>query len=235
MIDTCSFVPFVNRPDLLVQVVNATTVLHDDFTIIDNSPNGIVRDITVPVGNGVVRWTPHVKVYRPSVPLIFTQTMNWLLGEALRRGKTYCVSMHNDAVIPEGAVEKLLEFARDVNSQKERWGVIYTHYDVLCVYNPKVYADIGGWDHNFQWYFSDNDYFRRMDLAGWERLNTGIEVGHLASSTIKSDPYLNFVNGITFPLVRQYYRAKWGGDPGEERLNHPFGVLPKEWKLGKIA
>lgn len=227
--DYCAFCPVVNRLDLLQNLIQSVDTLWDDFTIIDNS------------GKEIMAAPGRIRVFRPPVPLSFTQSMNWELEETLRRGKTFCVHMHNDAVIPEGTCEKLLEYVRNIHHHPhhQRWGVIYTLHDILCVYNPKVYEDIGGYDTTFPAYFSDNDYFRRMDLAGWERIVSGIEVGHgvngQGSQTINSDPYLRHVNQITFPLYRAYYRAKWGGDPGNEQFIHPFGVLPKEWKLGKIA
>jgi GT2 family glycosyltransferase len=234
MSDYAAFIPVVNRPDLLINAVNSVTCLHDDLTIIDNSPNGMVANIVVPTeSGGYARWLPPVKVFHPPVPLSFTQSMNWELEETLRRGKTLCVHMHNDAIVPEGACESLLDYAHNIHNQRTRWGVIYTHYDILCVYNPKVYEAIGGYDTNFAAYFSDNDYFRRMDLAGWERINSGIQIGHVGSQTINSDAYLRHLNGVTFPLYREYYRAKWGGVVGEEQFTYPFGVLPKEWKLSK--
>lgn len=243
MSDFAAFIPVVNRPDLLINAVSSVTCLHDDLTIIDNSPDGMVANIMVPTeSGGYARWLPPVKVFRPPVPLSFTQSMNWELEETLRRGKSYCIHMHNDAVIPEGACEKLLEYARAINNPlpplpHPKWGVIYTLHDVLCVYNPKVYGAIGGYDTTFAAYFSDNDYFRRMDLAGWERISSGIVVKHgpegHGSQTINSDAYLRHLNSVTFPLYREYYRAKWGGVVGEEQFTHPFGVLPKEWKLAK--
>ena len=228
MSDYCAFIPVVNRPDLLVKTVAAAKFLHDDLTIIDNSGIGMAACAALP-------WSPPVKVFTPPVPLSFTQSMNWEMEETLRRGKTFCVHMHNDAIIPEGACEGLLEYARNINNQSQSWGIIYTHYDILCVYNPRVFVDIGGYDTTFAAYFSDNDYFRRMELAGWTRINSGIEVGHVGSQTINSDLYLRHLNGVTFPLYREYYRAKWGGTPGEELFTHPFGVLPNEWKLGKVS
>jgi len=235
MSDFCAFVPVVNRPDLLINVIESVPSLHEDLTIIDNSPDGMVRSIKIPNGNGEARfWLPPVKVFRPPVPFSFTQVMNWELQEAWYRDKAYCIHMHNDAIIPEGACERLLEYVRGL-SEHRKWGVVYTLHDILCVYNPKVYRDIGGYDTNFAAYFSDNDYFRRMDLAGWERINSGIEVGHVGSQTINSDAYLRHVNSVTFPLYREYYRAKWGGYPGAEQFTHPFGILPKEWRLAKLA
>jgi hypothetical protein len=227
--DFCAFVPFVNRIDLLQKLIPSVAELWDDLTIIDNSE----KEIVAAPGK--------IKIFRPPVPLSFTQSMNWELEETLRQGKAYCIHMHNDAVIPEGTGERLLEYARTIHlpPHHPKWGVIYTLHDVLCVYNPKVYEAIGGYDTTFAAYFSDNDYFRRMDLAGWERINSGIAVKHgpdgQGSRTINSDPYLKYVNNITFPLYRAYYHAKWGGDPGNETFTHPFGVLPKEWKLAKSS
>jgi hypothetical protein len=223
MTDYAAFVACKNRPDLLRDVCGAVSHLWYDFTIIDNSVPGLDKE---PGGA--------IKVFRPPVPLTFTQTMNWLLEETLRREKKFCIYMHNDAIIPKGACEQLLDYARDVDRQGTRWGVIYTHYDVLCVLNPKTYEEIGGYDTNLPWYFSDNDYFYRMDLAGWARIDSNIQVGHGGSQTINSDPYLRHVNGVTFPLYGEYYRAKWGGTPGQETFIHPFGILPREWKLSKL-
>jgi hypothetical protein len=227
MSDYAAFCPFVNRLDLLQNLIVSVQPLWDDFTIIDNS------------GKEIGAKPNQIKVFRPPVPLLFTQSMNWELEETLRRGKTFCIHMHNDAVIPDGTCERLLEYARNVNKQSDRWGVIYTLYDILCVYNPKVFEDIGGYDTVFPAYFSDNDYYRRMELAGWVRIDSGISVGHgpegQGSQTINSDPYLRHLNGVTFPLYREYYRAKWGGVVGEERFTVPFGVPPDHWKIGKIA
>jgi hypothetical protein len=226
MTDYCAFVPFANRLDLLHNVVAAASDLWDDFTIINNTG----REIAVKPDT--------IRVFQPPVPFLFTQSMNFEFEETLRRGKKFLIHMHNDAIIPEGACTALLDHARNIDNLNPRWGVIYTLHDVLCVYNPKVYEDMGGYDTNFAAYFSDNDYFRRMDLAGWERSCSGIEVGHgpdgEGSQTINSDRYLKHVNSVTFPLYRHYYASKWGGVPGSETFTHPFGVLPKEWKLQNL-
>jgi hypothetical protein len=212
--DYAAFIPVVNRPDLLLNTIDAVRPLWDELTVIDNSPERRI---------GKAVWQP-VSVYTPPVPFLFTQTMNWELEETLRRGRPFCVHMHNDAIIPEGACEKLLDCARQISQEHERWGVIYTLHDILCVYNPRVFADIGGYDTNFAAYFSDNDYFRRMELGGWKRFISGIKVGHVGSQTINSDPMLRHINNVTFPLYREYYRAKWGGVPDYEQFTHPFGV-----------
>jgi hypothetical protein len=222
MNDYAAYVPVLNRLDLLQAVVAAASPLWSDFTIIDNTPQGVVAKPDA------------IKVFRSPIPYLFTQSMNWMLEDALFRDRNFCIFMHSDAVIPDGACEKLLDLAREVDGEGRRWGVIFTHYDVLCAINPKAYESIGGYDTNFSQYFSDNDYFRRMELGGWEKIDSGIEVGHVGSQTINSDPYLRHVNGVTFPLYQEYYRQKWGGSPGHEIFIHPFGVLPREWKLSNM-
>lgn len=211
MTDYAAFCPVVNRFDLLAQVVLACEKAGiDDLHIIDNSPEAIKS----------------IGAIRGAVPLSFSQSMNCEFEETIIWGKKFMLHMHSDAVIPDGAIERLLEKAREIDAQGRKWGVIYTFYDILACYNPKAYQEIGGYDTNLPAYFSDNDWYYRLDLAGWERINTGIEVGHgpdgNGSQTINSDPYLKAVNGITFPLYRQYYVAKWGGEPGKEKFRVPF-------------
>jgi len=224
--DYCAFVPVVNRPDLLQNVLAATTFLHANLTIIDNSIDGLAQQLDIPDG---------VRVFRAAVQMTFSQTMNFEISETLRQGKKYCVHAHNDALIPAGACEKLLEFTRKTDAENPKWGIVHTLHDVLCAYNAKVYNDIGGYDTVFPAYFSDNDYFRRMELAGWTRILSGIEVGHVGSQTINSDPFLCFLNGLTFPLYRAYYEAKWGGGPGQELFKYEFNHPKEYWSELKIT
>lgn len=218
--DYCAWVPWVNRTDLLEAVIEACCKAGLYLTVIDNSPRGVM----VKRGN--------TAVFRPPVPFTFVQSMNYEFEETLRRGKKFCVHMHSDAVIPDGAIERLLAFAEDVDSSGRKWSVIYTHYDVLAVYNPQCYAEVGGYDITFSSYFSDNDWYVRVERAGWERINTGIEVGHVGSQTVNSDERLKFHNGMTFGLYSQYYRMKHGGEPGHETFEYPFNRpdIFKDWK-----
>jgi hypothetical protein len=217
MTDYAAYIPVVNRQDLLNDVVDNAFDVWGDLTVIDNSVEGM---------------RPAARTYRSPVPLSFTQSMNYEMVDAQLRNKKFCVHMHSDAVFPRGTISKLLEFAREVDAAGRRWGVIYTYYDVLAVYNPRAYEDIGGFDTNFAAYFSDNDWYHRLDLAGWERIESGIKVDHIGSQTVNSNPLLKHINEITFPLYRQYYVAKWGGEPGKEVYKRPFRA-PLTW--GKIG
>lgn len=231
MNDYAAFIPVVNRFDLLCDTVNSASEVRDELTIIDNSENGLVEDPTFRLS---VRPELPLKILRALVPLSFTQSMNLEFNETIKRGKKFCVHMHSDSVIPEGAIASLLEYARKIELEGRKWSVIYTHYDVLCIYNPECYKTIGGFDTNFSAYFSDNDWYRRCDIAGWERINTGIEVGHVGSQTINSDEKLKFLNGITFPLYSYYYQQCWGGEPGHEKFNTKFN-RPDLFGKGEIG
>ncbi len=116
---------------------------------------------------------------------------------------------------------------RDYRREGRRWACAWTFYDILWAINPVAVADIGGWDTELTSYFTDNDFKRRMGLAGWECIDTHIQgLSHEGSSVINSDPYLRYLNGVTFPLRRAYYVAKWGGEPGNERFYKPFNQEP---------
>jgi hypothetical protein len=146
--------------------------------------------------------------------------MNFMLQDAKRRGCKFYFFLHSDGEVHPGFALKMLELAR---AQTGKWGVIFSLYDVFAAYNVDLLEGIGLWDNNLPWYFADNDYYRRLKLAGFSVIEAGGEgVNHEASSTIKSDPNLNFLNGVTFPLYAHYYACKWGGSPGHEAFLRPF-------------
>jgi hypothetical protein len=201
-----------NRPDLIEKAVNSIPEFWPYLTIVDNSPD------ETPILAGETRFN----VFRPPVPLTFTQSHNWFFSNAKFRGAKFLLWMHTDAEAVDGGHLRLLELARQCVTADRRWGVIWTNYDSLAAVNLDMIADIGGYDNVFPKYFCDNDHIRRMRLAGWETISSGIHTMHIGSQTIKSDPELNFLNSVTFPLYRQYYIAKWGGPPEHETYQYPF-------------
>ena len=212
MPDFAAYVFYVNRPDLLQRAVASFPYLQDELTLVDNSAEG-----------------QHVSVqgattFRPPVPLTYSQSMNWMLKDAREKKVDFILHFHSDASSQNPyAVSQLLTFVRELRDTNRRWGCAWSYYDILWAINPKAMSDVGGWDTNLPNYFTDNDTRRRLELAGWECIDTGIQgIGHEGSATINADPKLKFVNGIMFPLYRRYYTAKWGGGPGKEVYKFPF-------------
>jgi hypothetical protein len=195
-----------NRFDLLRKAVDSIPEFHDLLTIVDNSPNGL--EGTYPCA-----------VYRPPVPLTFTQTHNWWFQAAKHRGGKYVIWMHADAEAVDNGHLKLLDFMR---AETRKWYTIWTNYDSLAAVNLAAIEEVGGYDQHIEKYNCDNDLTWRMKLAGWEAIDSGINTLHLGSSTIKSDSRLNFVNSIVHGLADVYYVSKWGGLPNHEKYTVPY-------------
>ena len=83
---------------------------------------------------------------------------------------------------------------------------------------------IGGWDTMLTWYLADYDCYRRLRLAGYPTLESHLPVKHSPSQTLNSDPLIRRQVDLEVPLREAYYRAKWGGNPGHETFDVPWGV-----------
>ncbi len=210
-------IPFVNRPDLLRGALNSVRPLWPHAMILDNSdPAELSREAAA--------WPVPIRRAAAGVPLSFSQSLNHLTALATESGCDVLLFMHNDAEAAEGTPEALLRELETAEKAGRNWGVAFTNYDTLAAIRLKAANRIGPWDTNLPQYFADNDYYRRLRLAGFEILETKLPVLHHndASSTIKSDARRNFLNGVTFPLYAEYYRRKWGGEPGREKSAQPF-------------
>jgi hypothetical protein len=204
------FIPYVNRLDLLERLL---TVLRQ-------------AKYAVPVilNNSGCRLMFEDIVLYPTVPLTFTQTQNWMLLIAKERAIPFYLWCHCDAIPEPDSVDRLYQRAVEEEEKGTKWGVIYTYYDILCAYNTEAMDAIGGYDTMFFDYASDCDVYRRMDLAGYQRLESGIRVGHdQGSQTIRSDPEQNRRVGLQVEYRTKLYRSMWGGDPGSERFTKKWG------------
>lgn len=209
-------IPYVNRPDLLKLAVNSIKTYWPHAIIIDNSDR---QDL-----HGEKDLPSDIPVYKPSVPLTFSQSMNLLQHVALERQCEVVMFMHNDAEANEETPEKLLTLLEQlIQCEDRKWGAVFTNYDTLAAFHMQALTAVGKWDTILPQYYADNDYYRRIRLAGYEIINTELAVTHHnVSSTIKSDPARLYINGITFPLYKRYYEKKWGGEPGKETFSTPF-------------
>lgn len=204
---------FVNRLDLLRRSINSFPDLLGGLTIVDNSTYEDELKVEGPVG-----------LFRPPVQFTYAQSMNWMLKDALERKVDFIVHFHSDAYSTNpNAVEELLTKAREYKAEGRKFACCWTHYDLLWIIHVPALEDIGGWDINLPTYFGDQNARRMWGLAGWECIDTHIQgINHEGSATINSDPKLQFLNSQVFPLHRQYYIQKWGGEPGHERYDVEF-------------
>lgn len=207
-------IPFTNREDLLRRAVASVQRMWPYTLIVDNSDSGLDTSF----------WPAEITV--PQVPLTFSQSMNLLQRVAAKRACEVLCYMHNDAEAGAGTPERFLAILEEAVAFRPRWGVAFTHYDTLAAFNMAMVREIGPWDTILPQYFSDNDYYRRVTVAGWEVIETGLPVTHMegGSRTINSDAHRRFLNSVTFPLYERYYAVKWGGRPGRETYDRPFNA-----------
>lgn len=95
--------------------------------------------------------------------------------------------------------------------------------------HPAVLHDVGMFDPIF-WpaYFEDTDYLYRMGLAGWPspRENEGV-FDYLEVDALDHGTAHGMIDGgvsVRMGDIHQLYIDKWGGQQGEERFTHPYGV-----------
>jgi GT2 family glycosyltransferase len=98
--------------------------------------------------------------------------------------------------------------------------------DFSCFLLTKEAIDkVGYFDEKFYpAYFEDNDYHRRINLAGLRVIRTNQALYfHYGSRTIKDGPEIRTKANIGYSINREYYKEKWGGIPGHEIFKKPFG------------
>lgn len=173
----------------------------------------------------------NVDIVDPPDPLLYGQSLNAAVKMARKEGTPYCLWAHSDILVQPGAVDALFEKYEEVKDSK--WGVIWTNYDSLCLFNPVFFIDEGVYDDVvfFPTYFGDNHRARIMQLRGYG-MHTAEKasplVNHLGSHTIKMNPAYGTRNNLVFGKHGELYRAIWGGGPGQETLTDPtcHGIYP---------
>ncbi len=91
--------------------------------------------------------------------------------------------------------------------------------------NKKCWDEVGEFDEGFEpAYFEDNDYHRRMQLAHIKSVVYPPALFfHFGSRTQNEAVGKPIVSSPRFEANRNYYVGKWGGTPGTERFDRPFG------------
>lgn len=226
------FIPVVNRFDLLEKSVKSVKLdLYDEYIIFNNSE----QEIPSSVYEGT-----QFKIWNPGRRMTFTETQNAMRQHAIDNGFDFYSFMHNDGEIHDDTDIELVKHAED---SKDNWGVIFTNYDVLCAFNTKAVDKIGVWgDENWptqqNGYLLDNDYYRRVRSLGYlikeltDRKITYVPmdrvggVSHVGSATLK-EPEEQRTWDVQVRSVYDHYVKKWGGEPGQEKYNHPYNVASK--------
>ena len=221
------FIPVVNNFDLLEKAVRSVKPnLFDEYIIFNNSGEHIPDNVYS---------NTSFRVFTPDSSHTFTETQNAMRQYAINNKYDYYCFMHNDGEILDDTDIKLINHIESLDKQ---WGVVFTYYDVFCAFNTNAVKFIGPWSDP-SWppqksgYYLDNDYYRRLSLAGYEKIDIeGDGVSHVSSATIKNEIESQIWKSQV-DNVHKHYIRKWGGsNNGEERFDHAFNKIPKSIVTG---
>ncbi len=152
----------------------------------------------------------------------------WNIGmeqlEKAERG-SHLVVLNDDIELGEDAIDQMIECLGNAPE--------------CCIVGPRIHpfccflvsqdavADVGHFDEQFfPAYFEDNDYRRRMKLAGWQEfamdeLMMGLK--HVGSTTVSAMTSAEkaFMRRC-YKNNQRLYEAKWGGPPHYELFSVPY-------------
>lgn len=223
-------IPFYNRPDLLARCLDSIDYPVDKVVIVDQGPASMtgwlrprpllkrVELIRHPNAGVAGAWNELIKLFPARYWMLVNNDIAFALGDLCKLA---------------GRVEYDRYFRPD-----QRPGVYYgNHAASWFAITDACIRTVGLFDENiYPAYLEDCDYAYRMKLLGVaaETLpevaaihGDGVDAADTTqgSRTIHSDPELRRKNGVTHGRNFEYYRAKWGGNNGEERFLRPFNDL----------
>lgn len=144
---------------------------------------------------------------------------------ALRENRDSHVIISNDDVeLHAPTIESLVRGAEETDAE-----FIFPKFNpgaMFCVFLIKhsLVDRIGEFDERFYpAYFEDNDFHRRMRLAGVKELQVdSASYDHVVSATLKSFNGQEMAeHHVNFERCRAHYIKKWGNVPGQEAYDKP--------------
>lgn len=223
-------VPTLKRYDLLMDLFNQvhfnSTVKPDMFFVIDNGVDSF-GGITEEDLNYYRKLSDNFIYYKPAFNIGCAASWNTflsLLGDY--------IIISNDDVLPhtdsiENFIKASEENPEDILFVSKDEGNAWSFFlqKKISIYK------IGFYDENISpnyAYYEDNDYHRRMKLAGFDYHtveNAGFDHQEGGSSTLKSfGKELKVVHSRKFNIATENYKKKWGGLPGKEVYTEPHDI-----------
>lgn len=188
------FIPFTNNLETFYKALNSVKEIHKFTTVINNS------GLTLILPN-------EVEEIKTPVRLEFTQVMNYIRSRSYEYD--YILFMHSDGEVLSGGVQELTTYVEQLKDNN--WGVVFTHYDVFCAFNPIALKITGEWNILLTQYFSDNEYYDRLEELGFKRINIpGDKVIHNnnASTTMKTNLNYSWIVSQRWPIEEKTYKDR---------------------------
>ena len=185
---------------------------------------------------------------RNNVRLSCAQSWNMGIKDAWERGFDYVLVLNNDVILHPDCIDRMVErfekggvgmvTALDVRGECALPMMIMNkkskdyedvpeapHPNFSCyMINKECWDIVGEIDEGFEKaYWEDNDFHKRMVLSGVNAIVYPPALFyHFGSKTQNEALGKPIVDGQLFEKNRAYYKGKWGGNPGEDKYEHPF-------------
>ena len=229
------YIPFGRDVELLSACIRSIALRISVFTS-EKRPIVIMNN----TGNTVKHLIPSPELCEEVLPFVHlqhAQEVNWMIKMARENEEPFCMMLHTDAELVDGAIEDLLEKYHEV--KETRWAQILQYASgVFCAVNPYFFEmeEVEFDAFLFPFYFMDNHMYQIMESRGWTvhltRLSGQISLPHKSSHYLKDDLIFQRKNEFAFKYSLALYSEIWGGGPGAEtRKNDPWanGTLKRSW------
>ncbi len=225
----------LNRFDLLARLLNSLEPRSmGTLWIVDNRPY-VDRRPLLSICPALERYEERLRVIRAEYNLGVAASWNLIIRAT--PGSPYWVLCNDDVVFARDGLARLEEH---VVTRIDREAAMFAYGFSCFAVTALGIQTVGFFDENF-WpaYLEDVDWFRRATLLGIpSSLISAVADDHgidgQGSSTIRFQPDLAQALGLTHVHAANYYRKKWGGDPGNEVFDLPFhrpDVMVRSWEL----
>lgn len=216
-------VPILNRPDLLYRMLKSIDVQVGRLVIVDNG--GVVDERAVRSAlNGSIH---EICIINPGNNLGVSSS--WNLTIKANPKAPWWFICNNDIEFAAGDLQRMVDHMATTQNT-----FVMLNWMAAFGVTKHVLREVGWFDENFvPAYYEDNDFLWRCKLANVEVVTLPADYRHDGSMTIKSNPLFTTRNMKSFPSNGEYYRAKWGGYPGNEQYETPFSGPGnhREWSL----
>jgi hypothetical protein len=201
----------MTRPDLLARLLESIDHPVEHLVVIDNSARRLKISEAWVMDRIAGRGVEHLWYLR--MPSNLGVPVSWNLIVKSTPLAPWWLIVNADAAFPAGS---LARFAAESGPDRFVFGGGQPKWCCFAVGEQVV--DAAGLidEHFYPLYYEDNDWERRIRLAGCEVVQSDIPVVHDNSSTIGAG--YSTQNGRTFADNGDYYARKWGGPVGSETV-----------------
>jgi GT2 family glycosyltransferase len=224
-------IPVLNRGDLLLRCIRSIDYPVEKLVIVNNGDDSGVCTVIEQLKR---ENDFNLLVYKPQHNIGVAASWNWICKHNRPQPDStglnidhYWLLVGSDIQFTAGDLRRIDEFVRAHREYVQcpaNWG------HSLFAIRQSCYDGAGYFDENFfPAYSEDQDHCYRIKLAGlkWADVpdvhSVHGEPPLWGSSTVWSDPVLNKQSAVTQANNAEYYRRKWGGEPGHETFTRPFG------------